>query len=335
MSFIPEFILRSTLVRGIRAVRQDNKFLDQLFRNLDQESAAQMRTFIQTQKIYIDINYPRDQLKLPAIIILLRSESESQAFLADKMGLGDIPDEMSYDDTESLSDEVLGGGAASSSTLSGEGPLVFGPYKASGGTLNTLRIATREWISSQFCPPKVGTHTVHIVGGKGIGQKRTLIANGMDTLMISPNWNVIPDGTTVFLIRGEAQEVVGEPRSVYKRDNPLIERLGGLYELSYQVQIIGPNPELTVYLHAIIKSVLTLSRSILERQGIINMKMSATDFVPKTEYQPDFAYMRALNLDFLHSFEVYRELGDVASSIRVMLESAENPQLILSDTIIE
>lgn len=331
MSLIPEFIFRAVLVRGIRAIRQDSRLLDQLFRNLDQESAQEMREFFRTSAIYIDINYPREQLKIPAIILLLRAESESQAYLGDTMGHGDVPDEISYD---ALDGEEVLGGAASVSTLTGEGPIVFGPYQVQSATNNTLKIDELKWSIDQY---KVGAHTVHVVGGKGVGQQRGIVANGQNTLMVSPNWNPTLDDTSVFLIRKVPSEIIGEPRSLYVRENAQqIERLGGLYNLAYQVQVIGPNPEFTIYLASVVKSIFTLARQFLEGQGIISMKMGATDFVPRAEYLPDFAYMRALNVDFQYPFDVYAELGEFATSIRVAIETlnVDGTISVVSDTVI-
>src|SRR5678810_90484 len=93
---LAEFILQTVLVRGFRTVRQDSRFLDQLFRNLSQEDAQQMRDLIRNKAIDLCINYPRTQLKVPAIVILLKAETEQQAYLADSMGL-QVPDEFGYD----------------------------------------------------------------------------------------------------------------------------------------------------------------------------------------------------------------------------------------------
>jgi hypothetical protein len=328
VSLIPEFIFRAVLVRGIRTIRQNSKLLDQLFRNIDRESAEEMRKFFREQSVFIDINYPREQLKLPAIVMLLRSENEAQAYVGDSMGNGDVPDEMSFDD---LDDDGVLGTAASVSTLSGEGAVVFGPYAASGGTPNTLTVAGNVWVIDQY---RVGVHTIHMVGGKGVGQQRTIIANGRTSLTVKPGWTTVPNSTSEFIIRSAPSEVIGEPRGLYAREQAQqVERLGSLYTLNYQIQVIGPNPEFTIYLASIVKSILTLSRQFLEGQGIIAFKLSATDFVPRAEYQPDYAYMRALNIEFQYPFDVFAET-DAITSIRVAIEnlSVDGELAILSDT---
>lgn len=329
MSLMPEFIFRAVIARGMRAIRQDTRFLDQLFRNLDQQSAEEMREFILKKKLAVEVNYPRTTLSLPAIIILLKTESEETAYLSDTMGTGLVPDEMMYDDY-SESDLDIMGGASAAATMTGLGRLVSGPHQAVTGTNNTVRISENLWKIDQWLEK---THTAAIISGRGVSQSRTIVANTQNSLMVSPNWSTNPDSTSVVEIRSDAGEIIGEPRSVYSRESSKrIERLGSLYRLSYQLQIIAPNPELTIYLHAIIKSIFTLSRTFLEKQGIIQLKMGATDFVPRPEYQPDHAYMRALNLEFLHPFDVFTELQDVATSLNIVLEDGnDNLEIVLSE----
>jgi hypothetical protein len=330
VSRIPEFILHAVLVRGIRTLRNDSRFIDQLFRNLDQKALAQIRKFVLEQIIDLCINYPRGTLKVPAIIILLKGESEAQAFLADSMGVS-TPDQLSYDgDVEG---EILGG-TASISDMNGQGLLEFGPYTALSGTSNTLKIAAKEWAIDKF----VGRGLrVNLVAGTGIGQSRGIVANSVNTLMVDIPWTVVPDDTTIFEIRAPASEIIGEPSKIYdRRGKTFIEQRGQYEAKNYQIQVIGGNPEQTIYLATIVKAIFTLMRTFLESQGIINLKMSATDFVPKTDYQPDFAYMRAITVEFLSPFEIFEELGGVADQIRIAIEvDNENPDnIVVSDQTI-
>lgn len=308
--------------------RSDTRLLNQLFRNLDRESAKQMHDFFQEKKIFIDINYPRETLKVPAIIILLKGENEETAYLSDTMGFGEVPEALSYDGT--LDEGVLGT-AASVSSLSGEGPIVFGPQRVLLATTNTLKIDSRSWTIDKW---RGGGYTVHVVNGKGKGQTRGITANGQDTLMIGPTWSSILDTTSVFVIRSAANEVVGESRALYKREDVAnVERIGSMYGVSYQIQVIGPNPEFTVYLHAVVKSILTIARLYLERQGVINMKLSATDFVPRPDYQPDHTYMRAMTAAFTYPFDVFVQATDIAEQFRVVLEGTNDTGIteILTD----
>lgn len=323
MSLLPEFILQSTIVRGIRTLRNDARFVDQLFRNLDQKSLEQIRQFIRTQVIDLAMNYPREPLKVPAIVLLLKSETEANAFLGDTMGL-EVPDVFGYDDPD---DGAVLGGAASVSSMDGNPKLVFGPFPALTGTENTLRISTNEWDNDQWID---SNYKIRLVSGTGKGQIRGISANGRNSLMTDTPWTVIPDHTTKFEITLPPDETFGQPSSLYNRQDPaqFIERRGSIYTLNYQIQVIGANPESTIYLSIILKSIFTLARLSLEKQGIINFKMSATDFLPRAEYQPDFSYMRALNMEFLFHFDVFEELTDeLARTFDIALRKPEDDEI--------
>lgn len=332
MSLLPEIVFRSVIVRGIRTLRNDPKLLDQLFRNLDQASLQDLRDFVLNSKFYIDVNYPRTDLILPAIIILLRSENESQAYLADTMGTDSVPDAFTYDSFEDSTLDILGG-AASTSTTSGEGAVAYGPKQVLSAAATSVTINARDWDVDTFL---IGQHTIHIVGGTGAGQVRKVVSNTQTKITVDVAWSTLPDTTSVFVVRRGASEVIGEPRNLYTREGASgVERLGGLYALSYQIQVITSSAEQTVYLHAILKALFTLARTFLEEQGIISMQLGATDFVPKSEYQPDFAYMRALNVSFQHPFDTFTELTGLASSFDFYLEgNTIDGVTVLSNTTI-
>lgn len=323
MSLMPEFIFRAVIHRGMRTFREDTRFISQLFRNLEQETVEQLRRFILEKRIYVDINYPRDPLQLPAIIILLRQETEAQAYLGDSMGVDSIPEEFTYDtheDSEFASDIL--GGAGTLTTSDGYGELVYGPARVLSATANTIRVSDLAWKPDQYL---VGGHQINILGGTGVGQQRLISSNTQNTITVSVNWDTIPDSTSVFEIREVTPgDGIGEPMSLYTREGATaVERLGSLYQYSYQIQVITENQELTVFLHAILKAIFTLSRQFMERQGIINMKLGGTDFVPRAEYQPSLAYMRALDVSFVYPFDIFNTLSGLAENFQVTLENCD------------
>lgn len=329
MSLLPEYILQTVIVRGLRTFREDTRYLDQLLRNADQKTAAEMRDFLLTQKIDINLNFPKDPPKLPAIILTLKNESEAQAFLNDQMGVDKIPESMTYDSLEDSDVEVLGAGSAVS-TLGGLGLLKDGPSFTAGATNNTIRISDALWNTDEWI---VEPCVVTVLNGTGRGQTRQITGNNKNTLVVSPNWITNPDNTSVFEIRTQPDEIVGEPRSLYTREEAkYTERLGSIYKQTYQVIIMGTNPLLTIYLHAILKSVMTISRLWLEKQGIMNLQMSASDYMPSQDLVPTKAYMRVMNLDFLYHFDVFVGLTDLATEFRVVLEDGRDP---LSVTLAE
>jgi hypothetical protein len=317
MSLIPEFIFQTIIARGIRTLRNDSKFLDQLFRNLPQAQTEQIREFLRTNTIHLTLNWPRSDLKMPSIVILLKNDNEASdgTYLADSMGIG-RPDEFGFDGELP---ETLGG-AATTSSLSGQGKIVFGPHLVLSATLNTIKVSDTTWKNDELVVEGV---TVHIIGGTGVGQQRTAVSNSRNTIMVSPNWTTIPDTTSVFEVRAAEVEVLGEPTALYDRRDPasFVERLGSLYDTMYEFQVIDQKPESTIILNTIVRSIMTLSRTFLEQQGVINMQLSATDFVPRAEYIPDHAYVRALRVNFKHPFDIFEPRTDLVTQFRVVLEA--------------
>lgn len=302
--------------------RTDRRFIDQLFRNLKQSDQEKIRQFIQKHGIDISFNYPRNELKVPAIVILLKNETENQAWLGDSMGLGQ-PEIFSYDG--GIAEEVLAG-TSSAEPLDRDTIVIYGPKIASGGTANTIEIDDSEWFPDQFVNKEI-----RLVAGTGMGQVRDITANDNSSITVDIGWATIPGNDTIFEVRELGTEVVGEPSKLYDRRNEtdFIERRGGYYNASYQIQIIGNSAETTIFLYIIVKAIFTLSRIFLEGQGILNMKIGGTDFLPRTEYQPDFAYMRALNLEFITSFDIFEDIDPLVNQINIVLEGQE-PDLLIT-----
>lgn len=330
MSLIPEFIFQTIIVRGIRTLRNDSKFLDQLFRNLPQAQVQQIRDFIRTEAINLTLNFPRSELKLPSIVILLKNDNEAAdgTYLGDSMGIGNV-DDFGFDGP--IEGETLGG-AASTSSLSGQGAIIFGPHRVLSATLNTIRVSERTWKNDQLVVEGV---TVHIVGGTGVGQTRTLVSNGTNVLMVSPNWTVAPDSTSIFEVRAAQPEILGEPTALYDRRDAVsyVERLGSLYDTMYEFQIVGQTPESTIILNTIVRSIMTLSRTFLEQQGIISMQLSATDFVPRAEYIPDKGFVRALRVSFKNPFDIYEQRNDLVTQFRIVLEECAENSVLIDTTV--
>lgn len=321
----------SAITRGFQSMRNDSRLIAQLFRNLSTKQVGMIQEFVKREAFDLCLNYPTSQIKIPAFVILLKSEKEFQAFLGDSMGI-EMPDIFSYEGNAGDNAQV---GVASTTTLAGNGQVVYGPAAGFTGTENTIRVSTRAWSIDQYM--QGGVYKIRIVDGTGKGQIRDVTGNSNTMVMVSPPWKTIPDDTSVFEITRENDDLVGEPWSLYDRNDGALalERKGGIYDMTYQVQVIGPNPELTVYLSIILKAVLTKERMSLEGQGLMNFALSATDFVPKQEYLPTLAYVRAVNIDFQFLFDTFEQLV-VPREFRLVLEGQPDGSVledpILSDT---
>lgn len=326
MALVPEHILQGVIVRGIEAMRRDSRLVDQLFRNVDAEGQRQMRDLFRSRVPFdLCLNYPREVLKLPGIIITLRQQDESQAWLSDSMGTA-LPDEFTYDG--GIESEILGG-VASAATVSGEAPLLFGPFYAQSATIGTVTFDTtlsQDWRGRNA--------TCRVVAGTGAGQIRPIASNTSTTVSVSPNWRTVPDDTSVIEVRGVPGEVIGgAPKRMYNaRNTSLWVENKGVYDaMQYQILVASPNPAMTIYLAMILRAILFLARNTLEAQGLINLRVSASDLVPRAEYLPDPAYVRSLNVAFMCPFNVFQELGDLATTLQIALEGPTITDVV-SDT---
>lgn len=317
MALVPEHILQAVIIRGINAMRRDSRLVEQLFRNVDRAGQAQMQELFKSQVPFdLCLNYPREVLKVPGIVIVLRAQDEAQAFLGNSMGTG-LVEEFAYDG--GLEGEILGGVASATALSSAEPPLLFGPCRVTSATSTVITVSgvviTDRWRNA----------VCRIVAGTGAGQSRVVSGNTNLTVTVTPGWRTAPDDTSIFEVRGVPTPVLGgEPARMYdRRDLGLWTENIGVYDaLQYQVQIVSANSAMTIYLTMIVRAILLLATNMLEQQGIINLKVSATDLVPRAEYMPDVSYVRALNLSFTCPFTAIRELCDLATSLQLSLDPA-------------
>ncbi len=91
MALLPEIILRSVLIQGIKDARRDDETLDILFRNTSREIVDSLKAAFKEMKVKVVLNYPRQDIQLPCIAILLRGEDESEPLLGDLIGEGYSP----------------------------------------------------------------------------------------------------------------------------------------------------------------------------------------------------------------------------------------------------
>jgi len=313
MSLMPEMVIQEVLVKGIRTFRENPDLIDMLFRNLTQEDVMGLRDFIVNSSIDIAINWPATPPQLPAIIIALKSEAESQAFLGDVMqGPRNVEDTGTpFDFEDEAGDPANEVGSGSLSNLANETFTLAGPYRVTAATISTLIFETTDEIFNISDPFEVPEVLVVIREGQGAGQRRVVntmsrnAASKAITVEVTSNWMTIPDATSVFDFQfQDAGHITGEPSKLFGT-GAVVERKGALYRTSYQLSIAGPNPEITICLYAMVKAIFFIFCEWMQQRGIIEPKVSGTDFVQKPEYLPDPSYLRALILEFQYGFDVY------------------------------
>lgn len=349
MSIIPEYIIQQVLVKGLRAIRDDGRIVDMLFRNLRQDDLQAVRTFLQESSVDISLNYPDQELKLPAIVILLKSEQEGQTFLGNLLqGHESIRDTGHPFPMEELSGDATVLGRGTVSNIGGGYRTYLDPMTATRGEEDSVYIP--EGIINIIDPFEEEVF-VTILEGTGAGQTRQIVltdpvGEGFDTrITITPIWDTIPDGTSVIRIHTASDQpgYTGEPSKIFTSQD-VIERRGAQYRAIYDLLVVGPNPESTIFLYSFVKSILILNEPFMIKQGFMNLSLSGTDLTPRTEYYPDLAYQRSLSLAFEYSFDVYERASETSliNKLRVVVGthhpddlSPEDIAKTVSDTTID
>lgn len=331
MSLIPEFILQQVLVRGFSKFREDQRYIDTLFHNLAQSDINALRKFFREKSVDLCLNYPDQDLKLPSIVILLRNESESQAFLGQLMQDESNIQRMGHPFPE---DELYG-----DATIVGRGsesPVSIGP------TVQMIPTLVVEATSTTFRLP-AGTFNiidpfeedvfVVVLEGIGAGQKRQIVNITPEPnsvlVDITPAWTTIPNNTSIVKIisLADPEGVTGEPSKLFTTDDSL-ERRGSLYKSSYQLLVLAQNQELTIFIYTAIKAMFVLGLDFMVKQGIMNFQMSGSDFAPRSEYIPAQAYQRALSIELEYSFDVIVPIEEPSARyLRVVVSTADENKL--------
>lgn len=339
MSLIPEYIIQQVLVKGLRTLRDDGRIVDMLFRNLRQDDLQRVRTFLQESSIDISLNYPDQDLKLPAIVILLKSEAEGQAFVGNLLQSHDsIRDTGHPFPIEELTGDstVLGRGTVSN--IGGGYRVYLEPTTITRADDDAFYIP--EGIINIVDPIEEEVYAT-ILEGTGAGQTRQVVVIdpvgiGFDTkITITPVWDTNPDSTSVVRIHSAPDQpgFTGEPSKIFTSQD-VLERRGVHYKAIYELLVVGANPESTIFLYSVVKSLLFLNEKFMIEQGFMNLSLSGSDLTPRTEYYPDLAYQRSLSLAFEYSFDVYEKASETSliNKLRVVV-STHHPDDLNPDDI--
>lgn len=325
MSNIPEILLHRVVVNGIRKVRENPKILDNLFPNLDQRDLKNVKDFFLSSSIEFAVNYPKaETLKLPAIIMRMQSENESQGFLNDVLGV-----RPGYEMNEFLGSDItpspittVGGNHA---RLVWDISVLETRYTHSSNTTTVFWDPSHnEEIIESFKGRPSESYNVTVSKGTGSGQTRTIIALRNNSLDISGTFDPQLDSSSFLDIRRTSDELTvdGQPSRVFEEDNYNYLGRGANYETQYQFGIYAGSQYEVVFLYSILKAILLSQRNYLEAQNIQALTITGSDYAPKGEYLPDLVYTRAMNVRFTYTFSFVEELENI-SLISVNLTSCD------------
>jgi hypothetical protein len=334
MSIIPEMIIQHTLVRGLRLFREDQRMTDMLFRNVDTETLQLIRSFLRDNSVEICLNYPDQDLKIPAIVILLKNEAESQAFLGDlQQGAGDQVYFGQVFPTDELEGAQTVVGAGSVGPVANAVPMLLQPTQATGGSATTI-LAPADTIN--LIDPFESEVWVVVLEGTAAGDRRKVdsIVPGLQpgqgvTIDIEGTFSAIPDTTSIFKLVGPSDStgVTGAPAKIFAAADK-VERFGSIFRATYQLDIHGPDQESTIYLYMIVKAILFAANDLLIKQGFLTfIKMSGTDMAPAVDYYPSLVYRRSLSLDFEYAFDIFKEISEPLAKHLQLALSVHHPDV--------
>lgn len=311
---LPDLVIKNAIVNGIIEIRKDPKIIDALFANMSIDQITSLKHFLLQNSIAFESNFPRDQeLKLPAIILTMVSDDDSQEIIGNYMGAG----------TKAIGQpnlaDTIGGHGASISDLSNLNTKVIGNIQVdSVGYDEETDVSTLYWnpifsseIVKAFANLPSSCFSVYTTRGRGAGQKHIVTRLSNNSLDIDGTFDPQLDGTTYIDLRytEELGHIDGQPlRSYLEGDTALYERTGSFYDARFQLAIVTGSQIETVFLYTLVKGILLTQRRYIQKHCMHNLKVSGSEFAPDRTMQPNEAYSRSLTVSFKYEFGILEEL---------------------------
>tara|TARA_R100000664_G_C2752242_1_gene139543 strand:- start:120 stop:1673 length:1554 start_codon:yes stop_codon:yes gene_type:complete len=128
-------------------------------------------------------------------------------------------------------------------------------------------------------------------------------------------------GTNEFFFTDEATQPpstafgsinsIGEaPRLFDRKERTYKEVMGSGFSCSYLLQVMTDDQDFTVFLYHLVRYIVLSNISMLTANGIHQLRLSGTDFLPQASQQPNFIFMRGINMSFLYFADHFLVEGD-------------------------
>lgn len=329
MSTMPEVLLERVVVNGFRKIRQDPKILDALFRHLSQVQLQQIKDYILTHSIDFSINFPREVVKAPAVVIVLKNETEAQTFLGDMMGDSSDP----FVPDPDLSYDLLGTSVVSNTSGL---PRKLATLAVAWSDADTVYFAEdQEDIVGSLQEDPPGSMTLHVISGTGVGSVYNVLRFRSDSLDIDGTFDPYLDDTSVVELRVayDPELAVGEPSRSYDSDARNLVRLGMNYEASYQIHVFAGAQDEVIYLYTLLKAMFVSQRAFLEAQGLMALGIGGSDLAPRSEYVPSEVFQRVMTIKFVYPFSFLQE-QEVFGNLAVGVTPADPGTMVPGETTI-
>tara|TARA_R110000824_G_scaffold43880_9_gene128075 strand:- start:4050 stop:5414 length:1365 start_codon:yes stop_codon:yes gene_type:complete len=113
----------------------------------------------------------------------------------------------------------------------------------------------------------------------------------------------------------DADDLIGEPRKIFdSTENVYKERRGSGFSSSYMLQIMADNQDFTMFLYHAVRFIILSNIGTLERNGMFELRLSGTDFLPQPAHQPSFVFMRGLTMNFMYFAEHFVRFDNTDSN---------------------
>jgi hypothetical protein len=312
ISAIPERIIEQTLIAGLTSLRRNPKALATLFQNLTDPEFQRIVKFFALSPINVSLNYPRQQLKVPAICILLKGEKEAQTFLGDNM-------EVAWSDDPQFSEHVIETNSFPS-PLNGPATKLIDAFNIrSADSSGRVYIDFQDYVTIKQRINSVENLFLYVTGGKGKGKifpVKAIESGGY--IAVGSDVSQILDFTSYVDLRlGGGGLGTGEPKPVFSPGVPVTRR-GALYDTTVVLDVLAGSQEEVAFLYYAIKAIIYINRTFLEGQGIINLNISGEDMLIRSEFVPDDIFHRVLRLSFNNPFSILIE-DDIIREFQVEL----------------
>ena len=106
-------------------------------------------------------------------------------------------------------------------------------------------------------------------------------------------------------VTAQAQEIADIPKIFDKSKLVYKERRGSGFSCSYLLQVMTDNQDFTVFLYHLVRYIILSNITMFTVNGIHQLRLSGTDFLPQAAQQPNFVFMRGINMSFLYFADHY------------------------------
>lgn len=337
MSVIPEIILQRAITDGMQGIRKDPRIINMLFKNTPANYQESVKNYILNNTIDFNINYPRTEVKVPAIVLLLKGETESNAYLGDIAG---APPNYDMPDSDMAIDTLGSGAGATISSMKGlPKAILTGLRVAAQIPVNNNLLGSPENTALTFVEDDQDLINetfnnssswpclmCHVVAGSGAGQVQSIAIISSDRLDLVGTFRVNCDSSSVIDIRPAHDHELpyGQPVRSYEVGNTSQLRIGANFDGQYQLDIVASHQEEVIYLFIVLKAILFLQREFLEANGIMNLKTSGSDLSLRSEFLPDECFFRSMTLQFTFPFTFIVE-KEMAKAIQITFTNVNPP----------